>query len=96
MYYCYILYSPSLDQTYTGYTNKLNKKVKTHKLFPTRTTKRVNDYILVWYAGFKDKKLARSFERYLKSHSGRIFMRKRLIGTLAETIGRSGTNSKGK
>ena len=65
-------------------------------MIPTRTTKRANDYVLVWYAGFKDKKIARSFERYLKSHSGRIFARKRLLGALAETIGRSGTTSEGE
>lgn len=84
MYYCYILYSKDIDQTYTGYTKDLERRVRQHvqREDSTVTTKRADDYKLIWYAAFKDEYLAKEFERYLKSHSGRAFMKKRLIGKL--------------
>jgi len=33
---------------------------------------------LVWYCAFPDKYKALEFEKYLKSHSGRAFAKKRL------------------
>jgi len=33
---------------------------------------------LVWYCAFPDKYRALEFEKYLKSHSGRAFAKKRL------------------
>ena len=81
MYYCYILYSKAINQTYTGYTNNLHRRIRQHinKEDNTVTTKRANDYELIWYAGFNNRELAKNFELYLKSHSGRAFTKKRLI-----------------
>lgn len=85
MYSVYILYSKNLNQTYVGFTSNLERRLKEHKQSPTKTTRRSNDYILVWYAKFIERSFAEKFEKYLKSHSGRIFMRKRLIGDLIVT-----------
>lgn len=87
MYYCYILYSKKINQTYTGISNDLKRRLKEHKEEPTRTTKRADDYKLVWYAKFRTRKLAEKFEIYLKTKSGRAFMKKRLVGgDLEKTI----------
>jgi predicted GIY-YIG superfamily endonuclease len=80
MYFCYILYSKTINQTYTGVTTNLKRRLKEHKEEPTRTTKRADDYKLVWYAEFRTRELAEKFEIYLKTKSGRAFMKKRLVG----------------
>ena len=33
---------------------------------------------MIWYCAFPDKHRALAFEKYLKSHSGRAFAKKRL------------------
>ena len=87
MYYCYILYSKAINQTYTGITNDLKRRLKEHKEEPTRTTKRASDYKLIWHAVFRTYELAEKFEKYLKTRSGRAFMKKRLVGgDLEKTI----------
>jgi len=86
MYYCYILYSKAINQTYTGITNNIPRRLQEHKLTPTRTTTRSNDYILVWYCAFKSRILAGNFEKYLKTKSGRAFMKKRFLGGDLEKI----------
>jgi hypothetical protein len=34
---------------------------------------------LAWYAGFESETPAKNFERYLKTSSGKAFVRKRLL-----------------
>ena len=82
MYFCYILYSKTKHKTYTGFTSNLKKRLETHREEPTRTNKQAKDYKLIWYSAFTNKGMALSFEKYLKTRSGRVFMRKRLIGSL--------------
>lgn len=84
MHYVYILYSKKLNQTYVGETAYLDRRIEQHKTDNTRTTNRSDDYRLVWHAVFSQSAKAKEFERYLKTHSGRIFMRKRLLGDLME------------
>ncbi|MCA9387357.1 GIY-YIG nuclease family protein [Candidatus Dojkabacteria bacterium] len=83
-FYCYILYSSKLNQSYVGYTSNLKQRLVDHHNNPTRTTARADDWKLVWYASFRSKELAEKFEKYLKTGNGRVFMRKRLIGNLVE------------
>lgn len=82
-YFVYILYSEILNKTYVGFCSDLAKRIRRHNLKPTRTTKNSDDYKLVWYCRFFSKMKALRFERYLKTRSGRIFMRNRLLGELS-------------
>jgi hypothetical protein len=41
-------------------------------------TAKFKPWKLVWYCAFPDKLKALAFEKYLKSHSGRAFSKKRL------------------
>jgi putative endonuclease len=79
MYFTYILYSKSISSTYTGFTSDINQRLVAHKETPTRTTARASDWNLVWYGVFATRELAENFEKYLKSGSGRAFMRKHLL-----------------
>ncbi len=82
MHYCYILFSDKLEQTYTGFTTDLERRLREHRKRPTKTTVRADDWRLIWSASFENINLAKKFEIYLKTKSGRAFMRKRLVGNL--------------
>ena len=83
MWFCYILYSEKINQTYSGFTSNLDRRLLQHKNHLLGiTTRRADDYRLVWYSAFINEYKARSFEKYLKTRSGRAFMNKRLVGKL--------------
>ena len=59
MYFCYILYSKSIDHFYIGHTGedpheRLRKHLSDHKGF----TSRAKDWIIVYSETFPDKKAA--------------------------------------
>ena len=79
MYYVYILQSQKSKSYYTGTTENLKERLKDHKWCTVKTTKANGPYKLVWYCVFTDKQKAYAFEKYLKSGSGRAFMKRHLI-----------------
>ncbi len=78
MFYVYILKLKN-EQYYTGFSEDLRARIKKHKKNAVKTTARIRLKELVFYAAFKEKKKAVSFEQYLKSSSGFAFRNKRLI-----------------
>lgn len=79
MYYVYIIKAVAIsDNFYIGYTNNLNMRLKQHNSGLSFLTKKYESWDLILYAVFQNKLKALEFEKYLKSHSGRIFMQKRL------------------
>jgi putative endonuclease len=80
MYYVYILRSINFpDRVYVGYTLNIQSRLNTHNNGGSIYTKDYKPWKLVFYSGFEDKLKAVDFEKYLKSHSGRIFTEKRLV-----------------
>ena len=80
MWYVYIIRSiSSPDQEYTGATANLKQRLADHNATKSAHTAKFTPWRLVWYCGFPDKLKALSFEKYLKSHSGRAFAKKRLL-----------------
>ena len=80
MYYVYILRSISYpDQTYVGFTENVNARVKKHNEGGNVSTTRHRPWKLVFYCAFEDKSRALAFETYLKSHSGKAFSAKRFL-----------------
>ncbi|MDP4038440.1 MAG: GIY-YIG nuclease family protein [bacterium] len=78
MYYVYILMT-SRDKSYIGCTNNLKKRIERHSKGYVSSTKNLLPVRLVSYFAFNDKNKAYSFERYLKTGSGRIFLKKRIL-----------------
>ena len=79
MYYVYLLRSiPAPDQTYIGYTTDLNTRLTSHNHGKSKHTAKYKPWELVTYTAFSEQSKALSFEKYLKSHSGIAFARKRL------------------
>lgn len=64
----------------------LKKRLGQHNEGLSRATKSHCPWTLLFYAAFRDKRLAEDFERYLKSGSGKAFAYKRLVDiTLKQT-----------
>jgi len=81
MFYVYILKSKIRpDKFYIGITNNLERRLRQHKYPKNSNYRRLYaPWNLETYTVFNNKILAEKFEVYLKSHSGRTFLRKRLI-----------------
>ncbi len=80
MQHVYVIKSQKFtDKIYIGCTNNIDERLKEHNAEKVTSTKRYVPWELGFYIAFKNRKLAWQFEKYLKSHSGRAFMRKRLL-----------------
>jgi len=78
MFFVYLL-ECSDGKIYTGCTSNLQERMKRHQKGQVSFTKPRLPVKLVLYAAFQDKYKAYSFESYLKTGSGRAFMRKHLL-----------------
>src|SRR5579859_4904220 len=79
MWYVYIIRSVNFpDQEYIGATADLKRRLPEHNAGKSTHTAKFKPWVLVWYCAFPDKHKALEFEKYLKSHSGRAFAKRRL------------------
>ena len=78
MYYAYVLKSKKDNSLYIGLTKNLKKRIEQHS-DGNGYTKGHLPYKLVFYSAFSSKLIAASFEKYLKSASGKAFINKHLI-----------------
>jgi predicted GIY-YIG superfamily endonuclease len=79
MHYVYILQSiKNPERFYTGSTGDLKKRINEHNSGYSSHTNKHRLWQLRTYIAFDDKERAEDFEDYLKTRSGRAFMRKRL------------------
>ena len=77
-YYVYLIRSinqPSI--VYVGYTTNLKQRLETHNSGGSIHTKKDRPWELVICIAFKNIECAKTFEKYLKSQSGRAFAKKR-------------------
>ena len=80
MYYVYFIRSVSEPtQTYCGATEDLKQRISDHNAGKSKHTSKFTPWELEFYAAFPEKQKAFDFEKYLKSHSGRAFAKKRLM-----------------
>ena len=80
MVYVYVLRSKSHPtQTYVGFTRDLKARIAVHNHGASPHTRQFIPWSLEFYCAFPDEAKARAFERYLKSHSGKAFAKKRLL-----------------
>ena len=78
MQYVYILMCAD-GKPYVGCTEDLKKRVARHARGYVPATKERRPIKLVTYIAFEDRYKAFAFEKYLKSGSGRAFIKKHLI-----------------
>lgn len=79
MYYVYLLKSIHFpQQNYIGYTINLKQRLSVHNSGGSRHTAKFRPWELHCYLTFENKYKALEFEKYLKSHAGIAFAKKRL------------------
>ncbi|MDR3449486.1 MAG: GIY-YIG nuclease family protein [Alphaproteobacteria bacterium] len=79
MWSVYIIRSTSFpDQEYTGATSDLKQRLGEHNAGKSTHTAKFKPWKIKCYIAVPDKYKALELEKYLKSHSGRSFAKKRL------------------
>ena len=80
MYYVYIIRSLAFpEQIYIGYTLNLKTRLVVHNNGQAPHTSKYKPWELITFFAFNEKMKAINFEIYLKSGSGKEFLKKRLI-----------------
>ncbi len=79
MYYVYILRSKKYpNQSYIGQTSDVEQRLYVHNTGGSPHTAKYKPWKLITSISFECKEKAFEFEKYLKSGSGRAFIKKRL------------------
>lgn len=80
MYYTYILKSiKQPGAIYIGYTSDLKSRLIKHNSGESKYTAKYAPWSIESYFAFTNKEEAELFEKYLKSSSGKSFMKKHMI-----------------
>ena len=75
MYYVYVLRSLKDGRLYKGLTQNVEKRLNQHNQGENRSTKGFAPWELVLTKSFDSREKARYYEKYLKSGSGREFLK---------------------
>jgi putative endonuclease len=73
--YVYVLRSVKFDYTYIGHTDDVGKRLREHNRGKTRSNRRFRPFVVIYIEKFETRIEAVSRERYLKSGSGREFLK---------------------
>jgi putative endonuclease len=77
-YYVYVLLSEKDNQFYTGYTSNIHQRIICHDNGKVTSTRFRRPLKLIYWEGCLNMQDATRREKYLKSGSGKIYLRKRL------------------
>ncbi len=77
-YYVYVLLSEKDHQFYTGYTSDLKNRLQLHNEGKVKSTMHRLPIKLIYFEGCLHQQDATRREKYLKSGSGKIYLRNRL------------------
>jgi putative endonuclease len=79
MFIVYVLYSPSVNKFYVGYTSNLESRLLSHNQLGTKDwTKRYRPWELIYTESYQTKSSALKREKELKTGVGREFIQKML------------------
>ncbi len=78
MYYVYVLKSKKDSKNYVGYTKNLKLRFEQHNKGLVKSTKERKPLLLIYYEACLNRKDAMHREKYLKTHHGKTFIKKRL------------------
>lgn len=84
-YYTYVLESRKNKKWYTGVTNNLRKRLWEHNNEKSPYTKGKGPWKLIYYEASLNKEDARSRELYLKTGTGRRYIKNRIKRFLSPT-----------
>ena len=75
VFHVYAIYSEYRNYIYVGLTNDLQRRVQEHNKGYNRTTKPYRPFTLLFSEQFPSRSAARVKEKYLKSGSGKKFLK---------------------
>ena len=78
MFYTYVLHSEKDGKLYTGYTKNLKLRFEQHQKGLVSSTKNRRPLILIYFEACLNQEDATKREKYLKTHYGKMFIKKRL------------------
>jgi putative endonuclease len=84
MFYVYVLRSEADAGFYIGYTKNLRARLKEHQAGNSFAIAHRNPWKLIYYEAYLNKDDALGREKYLKSGSGRKFLKAQLRAYLRE------------
>ena len=80
MFYVYLIKSINFPEIfYVGYSTDLKQRLKTHNQGGSVHTAKYHPWQLIMHCVFIDQTTAQEFEKYLKTQSGRAFVKKRFL-----------------
>lgn len=79
MFYVYVLQSLADSGLYIGYTANLRLRLAQHQRGDSQATKSRRPWRLIYYEAYIDQDDALGRERFLKSGTGRSFLRKQCV-----------------
>jgi putative endonuclease len=91
-YYIYVLFSLKDQKLYTGYTTNLTNRINQHHSGLVTSTKNRRPLILIYWEGCLNQSDATRREKYLKSGSGKNYIKNRLkeyFQTIKNSTGRT-------
>ena len=84
MFYVYILFSEKDGKLYTGYTKDLELRFEQHQKGYVESTKNRRPFKLIYFEASLNQADALKREKYLKTHYGKMFLKKRLASWYQE------------
>jgi len=81
VYYVYLIENKN-KILYVGCTNNLKDRLNRHNCGYVPATKNLRPWHLFAYFAFRDKNIAFKFEKYLKTGSGREFIKRHIKETI--------------
>ncbi len=85
MYYVYLLQNQNDKSFYIGYTENLKRRILEHQNGKGgRTTKLKKNWQMIYFEGYLNKQDALGRELFLKSGSGRKYLKKQMSHYLSE------------
>ncbi|MBI2446869.1 MAG: GIY-YIG nuclease family protein [Parcubacteria group bacterium] len=75
-YFVYAIRSTQRNYIYVGLTNNIERRIKQHNDGKEKTTRAYSPFRVIYVDKFEDRKSAREKEKYLKSGTGKEFLKK--------------------
>ncbi len=79
MWYVYILKSINHSFIYVGSTDNIKRRFEEHNNGLSKSTKPYKPFELNAYVAVKTEKKARELEKYFKTGSGKVILKKRIL-----------------
>ncbi len=79
MYFVYPIKSLNYDWVYVGITNDVQRRLNQHNAGYNISTKHYRPFVLIYSEMLPDRKSARKKEKYLKSGSGKKWLKESFI-----------------